>query len=218
MRPLVVCGALFALLCLVEPAPAQSVTAVDVTGLSDGNYVLTIRAGQATLRPLVLVPIGPLPTPTPGPTPVPTPQPSPTLTERAKAIQAAARLVQGDTDRAGTAQAIALLYRQLADSIKAGKLGSDQAVMASAVKMATDLLLAQRGRPAELGWAPVRDVVSSEWVKVVQQGGTRDSYAALLTECADGIAASTPNDKALDPAIIELIMQIIQIVLKLLIK
>lgn len=214
----VLCGAVALLLCCVEPTLAQSVTAVDVTGLPDGNYVLTIRSGQALLRPLVLVPIGPLPTPTPGPNPVPTPQPSPTLTERAKAIQKAAKDVQGDTDRVGTAQAIALLYRQLADSIKTGKLGSDQAVMASAVKMATDLLLAQRGKAAELGWAPVRDKVSDEWARVVQQGGTRDSYAALLTECADGIAASTPNDKALDQAIIELIMQIIQIVLKLLIK
>lgn len=214
----VVCGAVALLLCCVAPLSAQSVTAVDVTGLSDGNYVLTIRSGQATLRPLVLVPVGPLPTPTPGPIPVPTPTPSPTLSERAKAIMEAAKLVQGDTDRAGTAQAITLLYRQLADSIKTGKLGSDQAVMASAVKMATDLLLTQRGKPAELGWAPVRDKISDEWVKVVQQGGTRDSYAALLTECADGIAASTPNDKSLDPAIIELIMQIIQIVLKLLIK
>lgn len=214
----VLCGAVALLLCCVEPVLAQSVTAVEVTGLPDGNYVLSIRSGQALLRPLVLVPLGPLPTPTPGPNPVPTPTPSPTLTERAKAIQKAAKDVQGDTDRVGTAQAMALLYRQLADSIKAGTLGSDQAVMASAVKIATDLLLARRGRSAELGWAPVRDAVSSEWVKVVQQGGTRDSYAVLLTECADGLAASTPNDKALDPAIIELIMQIIQIVLKLLIK
>lgn len=214
MRSLLMCGAVLALLCCVEPIAAQSVTAVDVTGLPDGNYVLSIRAGQATLRPLVLVPIGPLPTPTP----VPTPTPSPTLSERAKTIQAAARLVQGDTDRNGTAQAMALLYRQLADSIRAGKLGSDQAVMASAIKMATDLLLAQRGNAAVLGWAPVRDKISDEWSKVAQQGGTAASYAALLTECADGIAASTPNDKALDPAIIELIMQIIQIVLKLLIK
>ena len=212
-----VCGVL--LLGLTSAASAQStVTAIDVTGLQDGQYVLTVRNGQATIQSLRLLTIGPVPTPVPGPTPNPTPVP--VLSDRAKAIQAAARLVQSDPDRAGTAQALALMYSQLADAIRAGKLGTDPTAMAAAVKMTTDLLLTQRGATAPAAWAPVRDLLSDQWSEVARAGGNAASYAELVTDAAKGLSASVPADRQnqLDPAIIELIMQIIQIVLKLLIK
>lgn len=196
----------------------DTVTAVDVTGLADGVYVLSVSGGQVSLRQLRLLAITPGPRPIPTPTPVPTPAPA--LSERAKQIQAAAKLVQGDADRATTAQGLAVMYGELAAAIRSGKLGTDPTTMAAAVKTTTDLLLAQRGPNAALAWAPVRDLLSTQWAAVAQQGGQPASYAALLTDAADGLNASVPKEHqfALDPAIIELIMQIIQIVLKLLIK
>lgn len=178
---------------------------LDLTGLGDGDYLLRISGDTIAVSPVqVLTVVNPNPPTPPGPN---------VLTDRAKAIKAAAELVQGDTERETTAKGIAALYRELARNVTSGKLAGENIL--TAVRMTTDMLLANRS--VKQNWQPVRDVVSAEWTKVAQAGGRDADYAKLLVEAADGLDASSPS-KEINPQLWAMILEIVKIILALLVK
>lgn len=148
----------------------------------------------------------------PSPTPVvPVPVPS-SLTERGKAIMAAATKVTKDPNRTTTAKQLAQLYVELAKKVTAGDLKT-QEMIAFGVKYGTDTLLLGQGKAVKEAWQPVRDVLSEQWAAVVQEGGDDADYAKLLNECAAGLNASAPQKEAIDIAkILEIIKMIMSII------
>lgn len=117
----------------------------------------------------------------------PGPVPDPTLTDRAKAVLQVAQAVQ-EPKRAETARMLAVEYRAVAKQVTTGQLAT-QPLILLATKAAADLVLAQQ--QAVQQWKAVRDLLSSEWTKLVQEGGVDGDYAKLLVEVAEGLEAST---------------------------
>jgi hypothetical protein len=206
----------FLALCLIGAA-ALPATAADVllntTGAKPGKYVLTVNAdGSVSVGPfsqtldLSLTP----PTPGPGPTPV--------LTERGKAVMAAAAKVTGDTDRAGTAQGLAEMYRQLADAAAVMSPAPTPESLFIALSAANNKFLADvppDHRNVQAQWQPVRSVIGTYWTAL--QGQPTASFVALLRESAAGLDASAPSPpKSLNPDMLKLILQIIQLIMQLL--
>lgn len=181
------------ILAAASPLLAQGITAVDVTTLADGDYVLTKKAGVVTVRPLTLV--------TPGvPTPTPTP-PAPTvLTDRAKAIQAEAIKV-GDP---ATAKELAEVYRQVAKLAKDGGPVKDAATLQGMVKFATDTLLGPVKAPA---WQKTRDVLSIQWARI-PPGSPVGDFSTLLEEAASGLDA-VDLKKSISPEMLKWIMEVL---------
>jgi hypothetical protein len=197
---------LLALLALCLPAFAADV-AVILDDSKAGTYLVTIDAqGVVTAVPLKIVRVN-------KPTPTPTPQPPGpvVLTDRAKAIKAATESLGAIPNRDETAKKLAMLYREIAktarDKIK------DQATLASLVSQSTTMLLGD-----DLAkWKPVRDKLREQWDPLVQEGRSVGDYATLLEEAASGLEASSVSLKAgISPETLEMILDIIKLVLKLL--
>ena len=106
MRPTAI---LILLLALVAPAVAQ--TPIILTGVQDGSYVLTVKGGQVTLTPAVVVtPGGPvIPVP---PTPTPDDDRAKEVAELIKALPASDARHQNAIKFAGT---LGLLADQVAN-------------------------------------------------------------------------------------------------------
>ncbi len=202
-----------AMLLLCSQAVMAEALVVDA-GNKPGIYFLRVTVGAdgtATITPITKVVS--LTDPAPGPVP---PGPAPVvMTERAKVVKAAADKVQGDPNREATAQALAALYRECAKRAKVGEIDTSDNLL-KMLRMSTDLLLSQTGAPPA-SWQPVRDAVSVQWATVAAKGGGVGDYATLLDEVANGLDASAPN-KAIDPQMMAMILEIIKIVLQLLIK
>lgn len=207
------------LLCLfvfgfVGEALAQKVY-VEIDASKVSKYLVESDGkGNVTANPIQVVIPGNQPVP-PGPQP-----PVPTvLTERAKKIKAAAEKVTGDTDREATAQGLAMLCRELAKRMRpdqTGKVEIQSATTASlAVKMGGDTFLDQR--KVKTNWQATRDILQSEWLIVNAKGGSLEDYAILLDETGSGLDASVnPMLRKFDPAMLEMILRIIQFILDLL--
>lgn len=195
----------------MAPIAGDSVlTAVDVSAYLDGDYVMTLKAGAVTIRPFKLLTPG---NPPPGPAPNPNPSP---LNPRATLFKDAALKVSQtqDPDRVNTAKALAFLYRSLAQNVKDGKI-TDAPTLKLVVSRASDLLLKKPSDKAT-AWQPVRDLLGTQWTTLdaAPGGSPVSSYAALLDDCANGLDASAPG-KAISPEMIQLILQIIEIIMKL---
>lgn len=204
--------AIFAVI-LALGVTARAADVVINTGNTPGTYYLKVTVasdGSATVSPLSQVYNLVNPTPGPGPGPIIPPEPTP-LTARGKAIQAAAEKVT-DPNREDTAQALAMLYRELGKQVRIGKIADVQSLQ-TAVKMGGDMLLTGKTAP----WQPVRDLLSTQWAGVTAQGGKVADYGVLLEEAANGLDASAPS-KAIKPETLALILKIIEIVMALLIK
>ncbi len=204
-------------LCILAPQTGYAEELVVDAGNKPGIYYLKIvvandGTAQAYPVPKVVVLTDPTPTPVVPPVvPVPT-----VLSERAKAIKAAAEKVAGDPDREGTAKGMAILYREVAKQARLGKI-PDNTAFSTMLRMSTDMLLAARGDGAKVAWQPVRDLVSTQWTDAVAKGASVGDLAVLLEDAANGMDASAPK-KAISPEFLALIMQIIKIVLELLAK
>lgn len=130
----------------------------------------------------------------PGPTP---PPPSPVLSDRAKAIKAAADKVSADPNRAVTAKALAQLYRRSAVGARNGSI-TEPAILQTKTKDATDSLL--NGVAA---WDGVRSLVSGQWLDVLTDSiarqldtaATMAGLATMLDEDAAGLDASASSAK-----------------------
>lgn len=165
-----------------------------------GCYELTLSAaGVPVLTPSehhytqVIVMGQPTPGPNPPPVPDPTPPPSP-LTERGKAIQAAATAVTGDPNRAATAQGLAMMYRMLTKQVRDGTV-KDQATLDPVLMSMTDLVLLHQQATEQ--WKLYRSTFST-WATAAKAKGLAD-FTAFLDEAAAGLDASAPQ-KSIDPA------------------
>jgi hypothetical protein len=171
----------------------------------DGHYLLTIRDGAVSAVPIrVIAPDGP-----PKPTPPPNPGP---LTERSKAVQAVAAVID-DPQRMKYVQQLAALYRELAAQVDAGKI-TNQDALEFAVKTGVDMVLADNEKRS--AYANLRQKIGALWVTELQDGGQLKGLAKLLQEVSAGLTASVPSSAmAID---LKQIMEIIMIILELLAK
>lgn len=98
-------------------AAAQEITAVDVSDLADGRYVLTVEGGNVAIVPLNLIRLGDNPT-----TPAPKPTPS---TGLAGIVQA--EIAKLPADQKAKASEVAAVYLIVAAQIKMGSITPAQA-------------------------------------------------------------------------------------------
>jgi len=205
-----------ALLLVGSVAYAQSVTAIDVTGLRDGKYVLEISGSSVLVKPLTLIIPGVVVTDPEDPEDPDEPTDPTDLTERAQAVKEAALAVAGDPKRAENARDQAALIRLIADKVDSGEL-DERGIIEQAVSMTRRRMLT---RKEEASWKPVVAVLTSQMIALVQEeGGSPDAYAILLREYADGLDASADGEEmaALDlEKIMKFIMWFLEVILPLL--
>lgn len=198
-----------ALLAALAPPALAGKVYVEVDNTKPGRIMITVAAdGTVTADPTIVIVPGTAPVP---PTPPPTPA---ILTERAKAIKVLSEKVVGDPDREGTANGLALLYRELSKLIKEGKV-KDQVTLGEGLKVGADTFLSSRGSGVATLWEPVRQELRKQQTALAVKLAPLADYATLLDEVADGLEASAPN-RQISPELQQLIMMIIQIILKLL--
>jgi len=186
-----------------QPLGADEIVAVDITGVGDGRYVLEISGSVATVTPLTLLTVGPVP-------PGPGPGPDPTLTDRAKAIRNAAVII----NEPEMAQKLAFMHVQIAGLIDDGTLSGQQQIGTMLAK-SQDMLMNRR---EAISWKPVTDLVSEHFTAMVQEGADDGDYSRYLSdESAAGLEAAAP-EMQLDPMWIELIMKIIAMILELIMQ
>jgi hypothetical protein len=171
-----------------------------------GSWLVTVDgAGKTTAIRTKVVHVS-------GDAPDPDPDPDPALTPRATAIRDAALKATDDKNRERTASELAVLYREVARRVEVGEL-KGQATIAFITGQAADVVIAKGGTPA--AWKPMRDVLNSQWTKLVQEGGKDADYAKLLRECGDGLFATTSKNARLD---LRQILEAIRVILDLLMK
>jgi len=177
--------------------------------------LISVVNGTATYRRV------PLATPaTPGdvkptdPVDPPVVDPDPNLTDRGRAIQAAAKQIN-HADRADHAVSLAGLSREIVKISGEGKLLDSRAKMELAISEGFNRLLDGSGKGAKEAWVPMRAVLGTEWSRLSQEGASVEDHKQYLLEVADGLAASVDRSdravaqKALDWAKIREILSTI---------
>lgn len=202
-------------LAMASTAAAQSTFVFEVEA---GTYSLVVGAdGKATLIHVVVLtpggtPVGPI-TPADPPTDPPKPPADPT-TPLAKEVQSAADAVTHE-QRAETAAALSIVYRQGADFLKDGTLKTPEQAIQWA-KMGTNIALRQTRGTAK--WQPVRDVIGSGLDDLARKGQlqTTEHYADAFGQIADGLSASAGDTSAFNfAALLELLIKLLPIILAL---
>lgn len=186
-----------------QPFRAGGITAVDVTGISDGRYVLTITGGAVSVVPLTLLAVGPVP---PGPPVPPIPD---TLSQRAREVRDMAKSINDPE----TGAKLTVLYQQLKIMVDNGQLKGQAQIglmLSESQKMVIDSGKAKQ-------WEPFTDKISDLYAILVEAGSSDASFSGLLGDMADGVEAAYPQ-KQIDPAFLELIMMILKMLLELFIK
>ncbi len=186
-----------------------------VKGIVKGqNYILSYGADGSLTLTVVPTVVVDMPTPGPGPGPNPLP-PNPVLTARGTAIRDAATKAVGDTDRDVTAAKLAVLYHEIAKKARTAELDGREN-MEFVLKKSADMVMPNAA--AETAWKPMRDVLATQWTAIAQVPNmTDEDYAKLLDEAGTGLTASITKFQAIDfAALLKLILQILDIVLKLL--
>lgn len=138
------------------------------------------------------------------------------LTERSKAIKAAAEAATSDPSREQTAQQLAALYREIAKKVRDGSI-KDPSVISFAVKYGVDQLLTGKGSAVTDAWKATRGVYDGQMKTAIQNGDTDAKLAGLLDEVAIGLDASALNgpldfDIAMILKIIEMILEILSMI------
>lgn len=210
----------------VKPVPAPEVKPEETSVLKPrAAAVTTIRVTRVITYALKIPDSGP-PTveiesdvvgPQPGPVPVP-PVPG-NLTDFGKAIKAAADKATGDTDRANTAQGLAMLYRSISsEAHKAGTAATTETV-SNTTLLVTDMALAKQGPAAVTAWADERAAMRAALVDAIQTGKTVAQMGDLLDQAAAGLEASAPKlaAQAPSPAFWDFLLKLIAMLLPLLI-
>lgn len=181
-----IAAALLAASCVA--ASESQLVFLNITGMSNGTYVLTIADESITVAPVKVISPTPSPTPTPTPTPVPTPTPG--LSEFAKVIKISAEKATADPNRQETAAALAAAVIELKKLVDAKTITTYQQV-----SQATAFLWDNTVKTAE-PWKPTRTAVMDQLAKLAQEGAQAGGYAACLDDVADGLLASAPKAKA----------------------
>lgn len=148
LKRLKAAGMLVLLALVCGTVQAQTITAVDVTNLGDGTYLLTKKAGAVSLVPIKLV--SPTNTPTDPTDPDDPTDPTDRLSVlRTSVTKATAAVNQAEPFKTGAKTALAKLYRTIAGLPLTAR---DQLVTA------TDTIYASLGLPPE--WSPWKTAVS----------------------------------------------------------
>jgi hypothetical protein len=165
---------------LANSALAQ--TPIVLQGVQDGSYVLTVKGGQVTITPAIVVtPGGPvIPVP-----PVP-PVVPPTPSTKSDQIKAAAVAVS-DPQKATTATNLASLMGMIESQINAGTIKDYQTISAT-VNWMWDQITA--GRVSN--WKPVKDLIGNHLMAMAQEGATPEEYSGYFADAADAISAAVP--------------------------
>lgn len=150
-----------------------SLVAVDVTGLANGTYLLEIKDGGASLRPIKLI----------GLTPVPTPDPTPQPTDLAKSIVTEVNKLPATNARYATAMKLSAIYRLLAEQIGGGNI--PPAASIEAVNQITKTALGAEA-PA---WVGVIGMTNAALAKVATD---KTASANVLTISADAVLSTVP--------------------------
>lgn len=155
-----------------QPLGADEIVAVDITGVGDGRYVLEISGSVATVTPLTLLTVGPVP---PGPGPGPGPEPS----EFSKVVVVEVNKIAANDSRHAAALKLSKTYEMLADQT----IPADKTV--EAVNTIAKLAL---GSDAAT-WSGVTAVVNQALGKCT----TEAAADAVLNGAASAIASTVPS-------------------------
>lgn len=201
----------------VTPKGDHESKALVLPTLAHGTYILRIpESGPPTVELASEVQIV-----GPGPTPVPPAPPGPSpLTDFGKAIKAAADKATGDTDRANTAQGLAMLYRAIsAEAHKEGTAATVETVSNTTLQV-TDMAVSKQGAAAVKAWADMRAALRAALVDAIQTGKTVSQMGDLLDQAAAGLEASAPKAtaQAPSPAFWDFLFKLIEKLLPLLLN
>lgn len=178
--------AILAVLLFPLVAVAQDrVTAVDVSNLTDGDYVLTKKAGVVSVRPLTLItPGNPSPSPNPNPTPVPGP-----LTPFQAEIQRLTKVALSEGGTATTGAGISSVYSLAADALDAKTL--DPSVAADAVRRGTTAIV--NAQKEQVAWADFSTALDDAITTLRAKGDlkTAAQFATAFRDVAKGMDSAT---------------------------
>lgn len=144
--------------------------------LPDGLYLLRVVGGVKTLESAEEIVLN---GPGPGPTPVPDVPPVPVISDRYKAIKAAAEKATGDVKRAETAAGLIAVYKEIAASCKKP---ADLQLATNMTLSFTDTVVGHQGGQAIMAWAPVRALVRAHIVDMIQTGKSIEDFGSYLTD------------------------------------
>jgi hypothetical protein len=192
-----------ALLCFASVAVPADPPALLIT--PGGHYFVVLdSAGEPTLVKITkVIRIGEAPPDGPD---EPVPPPAPEVTTQVKGWSAEVNHPVG-------AQAMALIYRTIAEKIDDGSLKPEDAF--PAIKAATDQVLPTVGGKGK--WDDWRVKVGDLITSKLQSGDLQHprQLVTFLTQVADGLDASAKASPALDPkvlsAIVELILRLLEL-------
>ena len=169
-------------------------------------YIVTDEAGVPVLVKVTkVITVGDGGLPGPPDTPDVPPQP-PAVTTQVAAWAAEVNHPVG-------AQALGLVYSTIADSLRDGKI--DPADAFPAVKKATEQVLPMAGGVER--WSGFRSKLGDLITLKLQKGELQHSkdYERFLREVAAGLNSSAAESPALDPAVIQKIIQLILLILQI---
>ena len=188
-----------ALYLVAASAAAQTITVtgvdVQIAGLQNGQYILTVNGAEVTIHPTDTPPIPPRPD---------------ELSPRAIAVRDAALSVAGDPQRQESAAVLSSVLRELAEQVRGGEITGQEQV-AVAVKYAFRMGLDSSA--VEAAWMPVRDVIGDQHAKLAQEGADDTAFVVWMDEVADGLAAAAGDREQID---IEMILKIVKLILAIL--
>jgi hypothetical protein len=166
------------MLLIASQATAQKVV-VDVTGMADGTYILTIDGAKVSLESVRVLKPGSIPV-----------KPDPD-SSRVEKFEKAADAVNDKE----TAKNLMALYQGMAQKSRPpNPLYTTPDQLTKNLKAANDIFL--MGSAKKEQWQTFRDILNAEWTKVVQEGGGMEDYAKLLDDASAGLASSADAGNA----------------------
>ena len=190
------------ILALTIVALATPLFAVDVfvpLSTTEGLLIQAPGAAKITTTRIPIQSIGVTPT-------IPT-VPGTGEGDRAKRFRDAANAV----NEPETAKNLMALYTGMAQrSRPPNPLYTSSAQLEENVREATDIFLMGSSRAAKKKWEVFREVLTAEWVKVAQEGGSLEDHAKILDDAAQGLAVSSNSEgEAFDIGVIFKILEIL---------
>lgn len=167
-----------------KAAAAGLATAIDITDLADGDYIVTKKAGNVLMRPLKLL--------RPDGTPNPTDPPAGGLTPFEQVIAGYTRtaiLNRGGSKTTGAA--LSEIYSRVGAKVASGDIKPDNAL--PAVFAATNGLFADAGITDDEAWTGWRTNVGDGLDKLKQEGelSSAADYASALKQVSNGLNSVT---------------------------
>ena len=144
---------------------------------------------------------------------IPLPPDTPPVPPQTPAVTVQVQAWAAEVNHPVGAQALSLVYSTVADSLKDGKL--DPADAFPAVKKATDQVLPLAGGAER--WAGFRSKLGDLITLKLQKGELQHpkDYEKFLREVATGLSGSAAEAPALDPTVIQKIIQLILLILQI---